>query len=434
MTDDPHAITSQRRSRSTILLILVLSALILVAVVLVDEGALRSRNDSENVLPTGISGANDSPITGMLRGNAARTGEFAGAGPVASPVVDWRVLEGACRDCSPVATDEIVIIQSPGVNTEILGIDTKSGDIVWRHPVATIWGGAAAIADGIVYARGHDGRLLAFDAATGIERWSSSIRPGLSDPVVAGDRVFIITDGILHAAAISSGDPLWEVNIDDRGTDLVSTASSSPAVANGLVYAGSWDHHLYAVDEQTGEIRWRYDTREEIWSSPVVTAGTVYIHSSSGLHALDAVTGQPRWHIPISDSLGSSPAVVNGVIYAASSAGTHPALHALDAETGRELWAFETNGWIPGSPAVSGGIVYVGSVGGNLYAIDTVTGHERWHFEADGAIFSSPVIANGVLYFTDEGGTLYAITGEGTRQQSPVGQRATGTSSRHRIH
>ena len=71
---------------------------------------------------------------------------------------------------------------------------------------------------------------------------------------------------------------------------------SSPAVANGVVYFGSHDRFLYAVDAATGELRWRYETRGKVKSSPSVSNGTVYVGSwDKRMHAVDIETGLVKW-------------------------------------------------------------------------------------------------------------------------------------------
>ena len=57
---------------------------------------------------------------------------------------------------------------------------------------------------------------------------------------------------------------------------------SSPAVADGVVYFGSYDGNLYAVDIKTGKEKWRFKTGGKIFSSPAVADGVVYFGSHDG--------------------------------------------------------------------------------------------------------------------------------------------------------
>src|ERR1035437_8908520 len=67
---------------------------------------------------------------------------------------------------------------------------------------------------------------------------------------------------------------------------------SSPAVANGIVYFGSYDNNLYALNASTGVLLWKFVTGSYIFSSPAVANGVVYVGSSdNNLYALNASTG-----------------------------------------------------------------------------------------------------------------------------------------------
>ena len=65
-----------------------------------------------------------------------------------------------------------------------------------------------------------------------------------------------------------------------------------PTVVDGVVYAGSDDNHVYALDAETGELLWRFETDDVIRSSPTVAGGAVYVGSNDNhVYALDAETG-----------------------------------------------------------------------------------------------------------------------------------------------
>ena len=67
---------------------------------------------------------------------------------------------------------------------------------------------------------------------------------------------------------------------------------SSPAVANGVVYVGSDDDNVYALNASTGALLWSYTTGNDVYSSPAVANGVVYVGSDDGnVYALNANTG-----------------------------------------------------------------------------------------------------------------------------------------------
>lgn len=71
-----------------------------------------------------------------------------------------------------------------------------------------------------------------------------------------------------------------------------ASVDSSPAVVRGVVYVGSGDGNVYALNAATGAVRWSHDTGGVVNSSPAVINGTVYVGSdNSEVYALNAATG-----------------------------------------------------------------------------------------------------------------------------------------------
>src|SRR6266516_840576 len=209
----------------------------------------------------------------------------------------------------------------------------------------------------------------------------------ISSPTVASGIVYIgSNDQKLYALDANTGKMLW---FHDAQNDV----GSSPAVASGIVYVGSDDHTLYALNARTGATIWTYTTGGAIWSSPAVANGIVYIGSTDFLlYALDAATGKVLWSHTTDNFVSSSPAVVNGVVYAGSE-DAHP--YALDARKGKTLWIAKVE--LPirvSSPAIVNGLVYIGSEDRNVYAFDALTGKLRWKAATNGYIHSSPAVAN----------------------------------------
>ncbi len=223
-----------------------------------------------------------------------------------------------------------------------------------------------------------------------------------SSPVVANGLVYVGSDDhSLYALDASTGQKRWSFQTSD-------TIKSSPAVANGLVYVGSGDHSLYALDASTGQKRWSYQTGDAIKSSPAVANDLVYVGSGDhSLYALDASTGQKSWSFQTGDAIDSSPAVANGLVYVGSA---DHSLYALDASTGQKRWSFQTGSTIDSSPTVSGDLVYIGSADHSLYALDASTGQKSWSYQTGGTIQdSSPAVANGLVYVGSADDGLYAL-------------------------
>jgi outer membrane protein assembly factor BamB len=190
---------------------------------------------------------------------------------------------------------------------------------------------------------------------------------------------------------------------------------SSPIVSSGVVYFGSDDMSLYAVDTTTHQLRWKFATGGVIRSRPAVADSMVYISSDDGvLHALEASSGTEKWNAAIGsanvrtggkDDVGmgydyqqSSPTVADGVVYVGSGAAE---VDAFEAATGKQVWRFETASRVRSTPAISDGKVFVGDGSGLLHALDAKTGSELWN--AQGCDIPSPAVSNGLVYCGSRG-------------------------------
>ncbi len=220
---------------------------------------------------------------------------------------------------------------------------------------------------------------------------------------------------------------------------------SSPVVHAGVVYIGSSDQRLYALNAGDGRLRWSFKAQGAIASSPAVSGGRIFFSSLDGLiHALDSATGQPVWTFrtagerrfsapgihgaqprtePMPDPFDvflSSPVVAGDTVFVGS--GDHH-IYALAAGTGVLRWKVKTGGVVHASPAVGDGLVFVGSFDRTFYALDAGTGALRWTYQTGDdpdlhnqvGIASSAAVAEGRVFFGCRDGHFYALradTGE----------------------
>lgn len=186
---------------------------------------------------------------------------------------------------------------------------------------------------------------------------------------------------------------IWDFTTGSAGNQF----DPSPAVVNGVVYVGSDDHNVYALNATNGVELWAYATGSDVRSSPAVVGGVVYVGSfDDNVYALDASNGVKLWNYSTGGCVYSSPAVANGVVYVGSEDGY---LYALNATDGARLWSYPLSGAVS-SPAVANGVVYVGSFDdGVIYALNATTGAELWSYPTGGVyVWTSPVVVNGTVY------------------------------------
>jgi outer membrane protein assembly factor BamB len=178
---------------------------------------------------------------------------------------------------------------------------------------------------------------------------------------------------------------------------------SSPAVAGDELYFGSSDHCLYALDLTTGAQKWRFKSEGRITSSPAISAGVVYFGSYDGnFYAVDASTGQLKWKFQTGGERRFAAKHLHGAepasetmpdpfdFYLSSPVAWNGRVYfgsgdtnvyALDAATGTLKWKFKTGDVVHASPAISGGALFVGSWDSYFYALDAGSGKELWRFK-----------------------------------------------------
>ena len=276
-----------------------------------------------------------------------------------------------------------------------------------------VYTSSPAVVAGRVYFGAGDGNVYAIDAKTGLLQWKFATGDVVhASPAVAGGVVYIGSyDGNMYAIDADSGQQKWMFKGgQDPAIHNQVGFQSSPAVVDGTVYVGCRDAHVYALDAATGRKKWDYPTSKSwVNVSPAVRDGLVYAATSdsSRFFALDARTGRLRFNFDAKAYVFSSPALAGPLAYFGSHNGR---LYAVDAKSGQLAWSFMTEGAkadpdkivnadgslnqdafapvfgdfqdmyldarrfisaaaIMGSPAVDGGVVYVGSMDGNLYAL-----------------------------------------------------------------
>lgn len=135
--------------------------------------------------------------------------------------------------------------------------------------------------------------------------------------------------------------------------------------------------------------RWRFKTGNGIEGAPAVVDGVVYVGSADKhLYALDLKTGQQKWKLPLGSPVIASPAVRNGRVYVGTSDGK---LYCLDAKTSATVWTFEVEGSIRSGVNFHGDNVLLGSRDIPLYCIDAA-GKKLWEFPIDGGANGTPTV------------------------------------------
>jgi outer membrane protein assembly factor BamB len=271
-------------------------------------------------------------------------------------------------------------------------------------------------ARGVVGLHPDDGTVL----------WQVERTPGpAGPPAVAGDLVVHASgDGAgsaLVGRAMEDGREAWRTFTD-------SAVAGGLAVAQGVVYAGTREGVVLALDAATGEERWRFEAQGAVETAPAV-AGELLVAASEELRtgrltiqAVDALGGSedPAWRFtppgPPAAPAGA-PASDGRRVFVAMSDGT---IRALGLEDGQESWSAAARAVVSPSqvPAAADDLLVADRL--YLYRLDLGTGEERWVFQladlrplsggrANSLRASSPAVTGDTVLIGDGSGLLSAV-------------------------
>ena len=284
----------------------------------------------------------------------------------------WNYTTGDRVDSSPCVVDGVVYVGS--YDSNVYALTASTGVKLWNYTTGNWVMSSPCVVNGVVYVSSGDSNMYALNASTGDKLWSHSAGwfGAESSPCVADGVVYFGTDAFnVYALNATTGTTIWSHHLGEF-------VDVSPCVANGVLYIGSgsglWsDGHVTAFNASTGTVLWSYTTEHvgiitEGWvhSTSCVANGIVYVGSNNyNLYALNASSGTKIWNYSTDGWVTSSPCVTNSAVYV----GSHDFnVYALDTTTGTKIWSYETGQAVQSSPCVVNGIVYVGSADNNVYA------------------------------------------------------------------
>lgn len=283
--------------------------------------------------------------------------------------------------------------------------------------------------------------------------------PMVAAPVVADDHVIVATLGGKLASVSSSGTTRWAIDLGER-------IYGSPLVFENSIYvgvdAGKNKGKLFAINPQTGAIRWRYEVEGDADTSPVALPGnvkTIVFSAAKATYALrtdgtvvwrykhkrkvyssttlthdgsivfggqdDHITalsaaGDLRWRTNMGSDCDATAVASQAAIFVGCDNGEVASLRSSD---GHILWKKQLSGPIRGPLSLTrSGHVLVSTYGPtpSVYALASDDGAELWHYAIRGTgakefgIHGAPIEdAAGSLLFGAQDDHLYLLNTEG---------------------
>jgi outer membrane protein assembly factor BamB len=211
---------------------------------------------------------------------------------------------------------------------------------------------------------------------------------------------------------------------------LPLTLTAEPAKqSDWLVYRGNPLQNgavTEALPDQL-EILWQFATKDAIEGAPAIHDAVVYIGSEDeNLYALDLAKGQEKWHYK-AGPIKAPVSYRDGLIYVGDSNGV---FHCVDAAKGTFRWKFETAGEIASGANFSGEFILFGSYDESLYCL-TKDGKEKWKFKTQGPVNGSPAVIDGKTFVAGCDSSVHVIdTTKGTELSAvDLGGQAAATAA-----
>lgn len=232
--------------------------------------------------------------------------------------------------------------------------------------------------------------------------WSANIGAGdgrrvriTADPVVAGGRIFTL-DALARVSAVSTaGQVLWTRDLTPPGQSGKSISGGGLAFGDGKLFVVSNFGTISALDPATGGVIWQQRLDAPTTASPSVHDGLVYVVAGGEVAwAIETDTGRVRWQLSGTPDIhnvlgGPAPAITETYVVLPFGAGE---VQGAFRQGGLRLWDAQVAGErrglasgrvrdITGDPVVVGDRVYVGNHAGRMVALSLGSGRRIWTAE-----------------------------------------------------
>ena len=296
---------------------------------------------------------------------------------------------------------------------------------LWQTKIGGTVYAAVATRDGVAYIGTTAGVMNAVKVADGKFAWTFSAgRPIHGEALVTADAVYFTCDnGFLYKLQRSDGKQLWRYDLGDAGVGRVlphpnvfdwDYAAARPVIAGDVVYAGSADGSMNAVDASSGQRIWRFETKGKIRADALVDGDRVYFGSlDNGMYAVDRATGRQLWRQETRGPVTSTPALIDGKVIVGNRG---PGLVALNPENGDIVWrALMWGSWVESTAVPYGNVFYIGASDlRRVTCYDPKDGRVVWRTDVYGWNWGRPLVTEKRIYIGAAGGSPYFIRHRGS--------------------
>jgi len=294
-------------------------------------------------------------------------------------------------------------------NQHVYAINISDGKEKWRFPSEanskiSFYAAPILTSDGQLLAGGYDHVLYSLDPEKGTENWSFKEAKNryVGSPLASETGIFAPTaDDHLYALDLK-GQLSW--SFQTQGAQWAAPVTDPGCKC---VYLASMDHRLYAIDSQTGKAKWQTnDLGGSMVGTPAYSPdGMLYIGTfNSEMVAVNAESGGILWQKPTDGWVWGGPALKEGKLYFGDLSGSFYAMET----NGSIDWKIKPDGPIAQTPLLAEEAIYFTTQAGSIYAID-YAGKIRWNQTIGGKLYTRPALAGDKILVAPTGLDAYLI-------------------------
>jgi len=199
---------------------------------------------------------------------------------------------------------------------------------------------------------------------------------------------------------------LWRFQTED---DI----KSSPVIFENIVYVGSDDGNLYALQLNDGRELWRFKTDDAIEAPPLIIGGSIFLGALDGtFYCIDPANGKQKWQLETESQISGSATYVTDpgkdlLKILVGSYDNH--LYCINANSGNVIWKYETENYINGAAATDGNVTVFGGCDSKLHILDAGSGEKIGDVETGSYIAGSAALYDNHAYLGHYGNQVISI-------------------------
>ncbi|MEL7436730.1 MAG: PQQ-binding-like beta-propeller repeat protein, partial [Chloroflexota bacterium] len=189
------------------------------------------------------------------------------------------------------------------------------------------------------------------------------------------------------------------------GIELSNGVLAEIVVTDDFIYVPYRQQDVVALDRETYEEVWRFDTQEGVWAQPLLNDGVLYVTSVDHfVYALDANTGEELWRVDLEGAVTSTPLLYENHLYVGSY--SHKIYQiSLDGTIAAE---YEGTNWVWGTPVIQDNVLYYSDLSGYVYALDANGLTEIWaERPSRKGIRPAPIVTDQYVVVAGRDGSVY---------------------------